>query len=100
MKTKPSLCLMLALLMFPQIVETIYSPALGAISQTFAVSYPQAAQTLSVYFLAFALGVAVWGIMADTCGRRPAMLLGLFIYGVAAWVAMSTTSFAVLMAAR
>ncbi|WP_345844557.1 hypothetical protein [Shewanella algae] len=43
MKTKPSLWLMLALLMFPQIVETIYSPALGAISQTFAVSYPQAA---------------------------------------------------------
>lgn len=100
MKTKPSLWLILALLMFPQIVETIYSPALGAISQTFAVSYPQAAQTLSVYFLAFALGVAVWGIVADSCGRRPTMLLGLFIYGVAAWVAMSTTSFAVLMAAR
>lgn len=100
MKTKPSLWLMLALLMFPQIVETIYSPALGAISQTFAVSYPQAAQTLSVYFLAFALGVAVWGIVADSWGRRPTMLLGLFIYGVAAWVAMSTTSFAVLMAAR
>lgn len=93
MKTKPSLWLMLALLMFPQIVETIYSPALGAISQTFAVSYPQAAQTLSVYFLAFALGVAVWGIVADSWGRRPTMLLGLFIYGVAAgWLCQQPAS--------
>lgn len=88
MKTKPSLWLMVVMLMFPQIVETIYSPALGSIAQSFAVSYAQAAQTLSIYFSAFAVGVVVWGVIADKWGRRPTMLLGLFIYGGAALVAM------------
>ncbi|KDM93160.1 multidrug effflux MFS transporter [Photobacterium galatheae] len=100
MKVKPSLWLMVVMLMFPQIVETIYSPALGSISQSFAVSDTQAAQTLSIYFSAFAIGVAAWGVLADFWGRRPAMLLGLLIYSCAAFVAMQTESFTVLMIAR
>ncbi|UTV28448.1 multidrug effflux MFS transporter [Photobacterium atrarenae] len=100
MKVQPSLGLMVLMLMFPQIVETIYSPALGSIAQSFAVSETQAAQTLSIYFSAFAIGVAVWGVLADKLGRRPTMLLGLFIYGCAAFVAMQAESFTVLMMAR
>lgn len=100
MKTKPSLWLMVVMLMFPQIVETIYSPALGSIAQSFAVSYAQAAQTLSIYFSAFAVGVVVWGFLADKWGRRPTMLLGLFIYSGAALVAMKADNFTTVMLAR
>ncbi|GAL37652.1 multidrug resistance protein D [Vibrio maritimus] len=100
MNTKPSLWLMVVMLMFPQIVETIYSPALGSIAQSFAVSYAQAAQTLSIYFSAFAVGVVVWGVLADKWGRRPTMLLGLLIYGAAALVAMQTEDFTTVMLAR
>ncbi|MGR5234565.1 multidrug effflux MFS transporter [Vibrio rotiferianus] len=100
MKTKPSIGLMVVMLMFPQIVETIYSPALGNIAQSFAVTYSQAAQTLSIYFSAFAIGVVVWGILADKWGRRPAMLAGLLVYGISALVAMQTESFDVVMLAR
>lgn len=100
MNTKPSLWLMVVMLMFPQIVETIYSPALGSIAQSFSVSDAQAAQTLSVYFLAFAIGVLVWGILADKFGRRPTMIIGLFIYGCASLVAMQTESFSIIMVAR
>ncbi|WP_162048590.1 multidrug effflux MFS transporter [Vibrio taketomensis] len=100
MNTKPSLRLMVVMLMFPQVVETIYSPALGSIAQSFAITDSQAAQTLSVYFLAFAFGVVVWGILADKLGRRPTMLVGLLIYAFAALVAMLTDNFAVLMLAR
>lgn len=100
MNIKPSLGLMVVLLMFPQIVETTYSPALGSIAQSFSVSYSQAAQTLSVYFLAFAVGVVVWGILADKLGRRPTMMIGLFIYGISALVAMYTESFLIIMVAR
>ncbi|MUJ23976.1 MFS transporter [Aliivibrio fischeri] len=78
MNTKPSLWLMVLLLMFPQIVETIYSPALGSIADSFAVTYSQASQTISIYFSAFALGVVVWGILADKLGRRPTMLRDAF----------------------
>ena len=100
MNTKPSLWLMVVMLMFPQIVETIYSPALSSIAQSFTVSDSQAAQTLSVYFLAFAIGVVVWGVIADKLGRRPTMIIGLCIYGCAALVAMLTESFTTVMVAR
>ncbi|PAR32634.1 multidrug effflux MFS transporter [Vibrio metoecus] len=100
MNIKPSLWLMVVMLMFPQIVETLYSPALGSIAQSFAVSDAQAAQTLSVYFLAFALGVVTWGILADKLGRRPTMLIGLLIYGCATFIAILADSFSVLMLAR
>ena len=100
MKTKPSLWQMVLLLMLPQVAETIYSPALTSISDAYAVSYSQAAQTLSVYFGAFALGVVVWGVLADRLGRRITMLLGLMLFVIAASIAISTTSFTVLMMAR
>lgn len=100
MNTKPSLWLMIIMLMLPQIVETIYSPALGSIARSFSVTDAQAAQTLSVYFLAFAVGVVIWGILADKFGRRPTMIAGLFIYGCAALIAMQTESFMILMIAR
>ncbi|EQA7394368.1 multidrug efflux MFS transporter EmrD-3 [Vibrio cholerae] len=100
MKTKPSLWLMVIMLMFPQIVETIYSAVLGSIARSFSVSDAQAAQTLSVYFLAFALGVVIWGVLADKWGRRPTMLVGLLIYGSATFIAMQTDSFTILMLAR
>ncbi|EPR3582958.1 multidrug effflux MFS transporter [Vibrio alginolyticus] len=100
MNTKPSLRLMLVMLMFPQIVETIYSPALSSIALSFDVNHAQAAQTLSIYFLAFAIGVVVWGVLADKLGRRPTMLIGFFIYGCASLLATQTESFAVVMTAR
>lgn len=46
----------IALLMFPQLAQTLYSPALGDIGEVFGVGPERAGQTLSVYFLAFALG--------------------------------------------
>ncbi len=56
MNLKNILVLAVALLMFPQIAQTLYSPALSDIGQTFAVGPQAAAQTLSVFFLAFAVG--------------------------------------------
>lgn len=52
MKTTPSIPLMVILMMFPQIVETLYSPALPHIAAGFDVPLALAGQTLSIYFLA------------------------------------------------
>ena len=76
----PPLWLVVGLMMFPQIVETIYSPVLTHIATQFRVSEGQASQTLSVYFLAFAVGVVCWGRLCDLIGRRPAMLAGLLTW--------------------
>ncbi|MCW8335341.1 MFS transporter, partial [Vibrio paucivorans] len=100
MKTSPSVGLMVALMMFPQIVETIYSPALPDIAQGFSVSISMASQTLSIYFVAFAVGVIVWGVLSDYLGRRVTMLLGLAVYGLAAIGALLAPSFDALMLCR
>ncbi|MCU4582881.1 multidrug effflux MFS transporter [Acinetobacter gyllenbergii] len=98
--SRPPLWLLTLLIMFPQLVETIYSPALPYISNSFGVSHEQASQTLSVYFLAFAFGVVLWGWMSDTIGRRPAIISGLICYGIGTLLAITTTEFKILLFAR
>ncbi|MDM5116046.1 multidrug effflux MFS transporter [Aeromonas salmonicida] len=96
----PPLWLVVGLMMFPQIVETIYSPVLTHIASQFRVSDGQASQTLSVYFLSFAVGVVCWGRLCDLIGRRPAMLAGLFTYGLGTLLALLANQFEVLLLAR
>lgn len=95
-----SLWLAIALMMFPQIAETIYSPALTDIADGFYVTANKAGQTLSLYFFAFALGVIIWGRLCDVIGRRPTMLAGLFIYTLACLGVFMTNDFSVLLLLR
>lgn len=100
MNIKPPLGLAVLLMMFPQIMETIYSPALPNIAQSFAVSVAGASQTLSVYFIAFAIGVFCWGRLADIIGRRKAMLAGLVCYAIGSALALIVSDFSLLLLAR
>lgn len=100
MKPENLWVLAVALLMFPQLAHTLYSPALGDIGQAFAVGPERAGQTLSVYFLAFAFGVVVWGRLCDRWGRRPVMLAGLGLYVGASLLALSVSTFNALLWAQ
>ncbi|WP_155758776.1 multidrug effflux MFS transporter [Vibrio splendidus] len=100
MNKKPHMGLIIVLLMFPQIVETIYSPVLPHLVDYFGVSMASASQTLSIYFIAFAVGVVFWGRVSDLIGRRKAMLCGLFTYGVGCLLAITATQFDMVMIAR
>ena len=100
MNIKPPLGLAVLLMMFPQIMETIYSPALPNIAEHFAVSIAGASQTLSVYFIAFAIGVFCWGRLADIIGRRKAMLAGLVCYAIGSALALMVSDFSLLLLAR
>ncbi|EOW1326241.1 MFS transporter [Klebsiella aerogenes] len=100
MLSRSAMALVTALLMFPQIAETIYSPALTDISAHFSVSAADAAQTLAVYFIGFAIGVLFWGWFSDRRGRRPALLLGLAVYTAGCMLALAAPNFGVLLAAR
>ncbi|SMY31684.1 Inner membrane transport protein YdhC [Photobacterium malacitanum] len=81
---KISTPLAIALLMFPQLIETMYSPALTSIKNHFAISAENAAQGLSIFFIAFALGVVFWGTLCDIIGRRRSTLAGLALFITAA----------------
>ncbi|EKT61698.1 multidrug effflux MFS transporter [Providencia burhodogranariea] len=100
MKCPLSLWLAVALMMFPQIVETIYSPALTNIATAFNITAEQASQTLSLYFFAFALGVVFWGRMCDILGRRPTILAGLLLYGIASICSLFISHFYLLLLMR
>jgi len=77
---KLSLFLILLLVGFPQLSETIYSPALPNLTQSLQTTATLAEFTLSIYFIGFALGVFLWGALSDRYGRRPMLLLGVAIY--------------------
>ncbi|WP_347927439.1 MFS transporter [Pseudomonas helvetica] len=100
MNSNNLLRLAVALLMFGQIAQTLYSPALADIGRAFEVTSAAAAQVLSVYFLAFAAGVVVWGRLCDRIGRRPAMLAGLALYALASVMALGVSTFSGLLAAQ
>jgi len=79
-KQVPSLLLLITLVGFPQISESIFTPILPALSRALHVSASHSQLTMSSYFVAFAVGVLFWGQYADYKGRRVAMLGGLVMY--------------------
>ncbi|SDX21997.1 drug resistance transporter, Bcr/CflA subfamily [Marininema mesophilum] len=99
-KETPSLLLMIVLVAFPQISETIYTPSLPDISMSFAATNSWVQMTLSIYFVGFALGVFCWGWISDLIGRRPAMLGGLVVYGIGSIMCLVAPSIVWLLAGR
>lgn len=98
-KTNP-LWLLILLVMLPQFAETIYSPVLPMIQEQFGVKEESATLTISLYFIAFALGVAFWGVQCDRIGRKRSLEYGLLTYGIGTLTAVFAPSFMILLAAR
>ncbi len=96
----PSLLLMIVLVAFPQISETIYTPSLPDIAAALGVSNSSVQLTLSIYFIGFALGVFCWGWISDFIGRRPAMLAGLLFYGIGSLLCVYAETIPFLIASR
>src|SRR5436305_1495565 len=80
---KLSVALLIALVGFPQISETIYTPALPDVAVGLMTNAYMVELTLAIYFIGFAFGVMLWGTISDDIGRKPAMLIGLIVYGLA-----------------
>lgn len=94
------LLLSIALLMFPQLAQTLYSPALASLAERFALPPSAASQAMSLYLLGFAAGVLLWGRLADRAGRRPALLGGLAMFGTAALGGLVANSFGQVLLAQ
>ena len=99
-KSVPSLLLIICLVGLPQLSETIYSPALPAVTQGLQTSSHLVQWSLSIYFIGFAAGVALWGKLSDHLGRKPIMLLGLGLYVAFSLLCGAASSIGVLLFAR
>ena len=95
-----NLALLICLVGFPQISETIYTPSLTEIAKGYQVPLNLAQLTLSIYFLAFAIGVFFWGIISDYIGRRKAMNIGIFIYILGCFFCLVSNQIGTLFVAR
>jgi MFS transporter, DHA1 family, multidrug resistance protein len=61
----------------------LYLPSLPAIARHFAADSGHAQLTLSAYLVGYALGLPLYGPLSDRRGRKPILLFGLALYGVA-----------------
>ena len=69
-------------------------PAFGAIQAFFGIADANEMQLIiSAYMIAFALMQLFYGPLSDIIGRRPAMLIGLAVYGVGTVIAIFAPSF-------
>lgn len=96
----PSLLLMIVLVAFPQISETIYTPSLPDIAVALGATNSSVQLTLSIYFIGFALGVFSWGWLSDFIGRRSSMLAGLLVYGMGSLMCFYSESIHLLIVSR
>ncbi|CAM2822176.1 Bcr/CflA family multidrug efflux MFS transporter [Vibrio ordalii] len=68
----------------------MYLPAMPAIAKDLGVSAGSVQMTLTAYTAGFAIGQLLHGPLADSYGRRPVLLIGVLLFGIAAIVSATT----------
>lgn len=96
----PPKWLVIAWLALPQIAETILAPALPDLARVWQVDPAHTQWVMGIFFVGFAVGVLLWGCVADRFGRRPALLLGLTLAFAGTVGAVTATSYALLLCGR
>lgn len=100
-KTKrPAFWLLIILVGFPQIGETIYTPSLPALAASMHTDGNWIQASLSIYFIGFAIGFVLWGWLADNIGRRPAILYGVLLFIIGSWGCLQATAIPVFLLSR
>ncbi|CCN68950.1 Bcr/CflA family multidrug efflux MFS transporter [Vibrio nigripulchritudo] len=78
----------------------MYLPAMPTIARDLGVTAGEVQMTLTAYTLGFASGQLLHGPLADSYGRRPVLLIGVTLFGLAAIVSASTNGIDALMTVR
>lgn len=77
---KPSMAVLVAMLVLASLSEAIYTPAFTSISQELGITPHNVQLTTTAYLLAFAIGQFIFGVLADRYGRRKLYLSGIIIF--------------------
>jgi len=78
----------------------MYVPSLPDISHSLHVPIAQVQLTISSYLVGFAAGQIIYGPISDRFGRKPVLLVAIFIYGLGSVLCATTRSIDALIAAR
>lgn len=99
-KTCPPIWIIIAMVILPNLSESIYSPILPDIAQAFNVSESIAETTLTFYLLGYAVGMLLWGSLSDKIGRKPSLLIGFSTYTLGCIGCYLATSIDTLLLSR
>lgn len=84
-KSRFILVLVLGILaMLQPLAIDMYLPSFLAIAQDLNVPAERVQNTLAMFTIGFAIGQLLWGPIADSFGRKPAILIGTFVSALAA----------------
>jgi DHA1 family bicyclomycin/chloramphenicol resistance-like MFS transporter len=78
----------------------MYLPSMPGMARALGVTFTTIQLTLSLYLGAMALGQLIIGPLSDRFGRRPVLLLGLFIFVAGSVICLSAQSIGVLIFGR
>lgn len=93
--------LLAALMALNALAVDIMLPGLPDIQRAFSLDDPNYAQTvITAYLGGFGLGHLAVGILSDRYGRKPVLLAGLSVYGVAAFACLLAPDMTTLLTAR
>lgn len=82
--TLPLIILLGAVSALTPLAIDMYLPAMPAIAETLATNSHRVQATLAAYTGGFALGQLLFGPLSDAKGRRPVLLGGMLVFGIAA----------------
>lgn len=94
------LVLLTVLIGLPRVALDMHLPALPAMADYFQASDSQLQLTLTLYTLGSAISLLISGPLTDRFGRRPVLLAGLALYGLATLACALADSLGVLIIAR
>ncbi len=78
----------------------MYIPALPGMTESLGTTASLVQLTVSVYLVGFAVGQLLYGPLADRYGRRPALMGGLTLFGLASIVCIFAPNIETLIVAR
>nr|VFK20787.1 MAG: MFS transporter, DHA1 family, bicyclomycin/chloramphenicol resistance protein [Candidatus Kentron sp. LPFa]VFK34742.1 MAG: MFS transporter, DHA1 family, bicyclomycin/chloramphenicol resistance protein [Candidatus Kentron sp. LPFa] len=100
-QTQPGLIILLAACTaLGPISITLYTPSMSAIAAELGATLPAVQNTLALFLLGFGGGHLFIGPISDRFGRRPVILVGMALYGLAGLVCAQTTSIEEMQIAR
>jgi MFS transporter, DHA1 family, multidrug resistance protein len=94
------LALLIAMSGMSSLSLNILVPAIPSMAAKFATDPANVQLTISLYLMGLAVAQLVFGPLSDRFGRRPVVLLGLALAGLAGTAAIFVTTIAGLIAAR
>lgn len=97
---RPSLGMLIAISTMSPLAMQIYLPSLAGMMVVFSASSGEIQLSMSAFFIAVAVSLLFWGPLSDQFGRRPVIIIGMFLFVGGSILCLIASTIEALIAAR